>query len=111
MKKAFDSYLQGGGANPADKGGAPAPGPEDFASMFGEEQEDPSLEKDPLMEALEAIGYDVPPEKLDQIRAILESKSEGETKPPGGDVGASQGPGGGGGAVPAAMSTKAGQKF
>ena len=110
MKKALDSFLAGGD-KPAADAGAPAPGPGDFASMFGDKSQE---EQDPLAEALQAAGYDVDPAKLDQVRAILDATSEGEAKPLAGmetPDEESLEPGGGGGAVPAAMSMKAGRKY
>lgn len=110
MKKALDSFLAGGD-KPADPAGAPAPGPGDFDAMFGEEGME---EQDPLAEALQAAGYSVDPAKLDQVRAILDAGSEGEAEPLAGaetPEEESLEPGGGGGAVPAAMSKMAGKKY
>lgn len=110
MKKAFDSYLAGKDT-PAAGAAAPAPGPGDFDAMFGQEGQE---EQDPLAEALQAAGYTVDPAKLDQVRAILETESEGEAKPLAGmetPAEESLEPGGGGGAIPAAMSMKAGRKY
>ena len=110
MKKALDSFLAGGD-KPAADAGAPAPGPNDFASMFGDKSQEG---QDPLAEALQTAGYDVDPAKLDQIRAILDATSDGGAKPLAGAKTPYDGslePGGGGGAVPAAMSMNAGRKY
>jgi len=91
MKKAFDDFLsdEGGGAG-AEGGGMNM---DAMAGMFEEDMEDP------LISALEGAGYaGVSPDKLSQIRAILEE--------PGGEdeTGETEGAGEGAGVAPKGMS-------
>lgn len=111
MKKAFESYLAGG-EKPAES--TEGPGREAFDAMFAPSEEMDEEEGDPLASALKNAGFDVDESKLTQIRSILEAKSEGEAKPLAGEETPEEEslePGGGGGAVPAAMSKMAGRKY
>jgi hypothetical protein len=63
--------MAGGYEDIFNKGAESPEGQDDFSSMF-EGGEDMG-EDDGLMRSLVDMGYDVSPEKLDQIKAILEA--------------------------------------
>lgn len=70
---AMDMQGMGGGGNAGlFGGGAPAAsaGPKDYSSLF-EDDGGEGETGDPLMSALADAGYDVTPDKLEQIKAIL----------------------------------------
>lgn len=68
-----------GGGN-AGLFGSPSPseGEKDYGDIFEGDMGDEEGAGDPLMTAIEGAGYSVTPDKLEQIKSILEGGSEEE---------------------------------
>jgi hypothetical protein len=104
MKSALNGFLAKGDTSvpPTDS----SPSDSDLDSMFGDAPNDAENPDDALKEALAGLGFQVDPDKLAQVKAILEGPAGEDDMNPADDVGGIEGGEGGelgGGAVPSGL--------